>query len=234
MSTSRAKFRSQAAIMADGDDLAKVRAFILSISITKDFSGWKQWAKDVKYAGLDLLAIFEKMQSIQSDEAKLKEDLIRLAVVIRERGTDIDAIIQKTDATLIKPLVDLKTRYTIVRNISMSRAPGTITLGRIACMIPILIAQLADAGVGQVLGAQGACPLALTFFQAPSIIPSDRSDVFNAWLAWAITADKQINSGKKGYVTDPQRVEQFGRISWNSTLLTDADRKAVFSQLNIN
>jgi hypothetical protein len=210
--------------------LVEVSTFVEKLNLVDLYPDWSSFQKAVSYQGLDLIVIFNKMKERQPDESVLMKDLAMMAILIAVRGVNVSKMLNRMGADGVSMVNKLVSDYSIASNFQKGKV-DTITLGRIACLIPNLVAQAMKLTSGRVVGSLGTLPKYLAFPSAPSIIPKSRPELFQSWLQWCLSFDKQINSGKKDYVTDQTKVESFGHISWDSLLFTEEQRVKILENV---
>jgi hypothetical protein len=211
--------------------MVEVSTFVEQLDLLALMPDWAKFQQAVSYQGLDLIVIYNKMVEREPDQDELSEDLAAMAILIAVRGVNITKMINRMSSEGVATVSKLVSKYTIASNFQKGKQ-DTITLGRIACLVPNLVASAMKLTNGRVVGVLGSLPRYLAFPSAPSIIPKGKPDLYESWIKWCITFDKQINSGKKDYVTDESRVRSFGEVSWDSNLFNEDQRNKILDGLS--
>jgi hypothetical protein len=160
-------------------------------------------ARAFAYQGYDprkFLLMMAKMYTSKVGSGASKNgfqtDLRELAVLFCLRGTRIEKMYGKTSDAGRERINVLRNRYNIIQGTPTNNE--TVTMARIAGVMPLVIARTIDAMRQdpemnyKPLGTLQTMPIAFHFTGAPAFFPEDDHKLFNLWVEWSFTFSDQV------------------------------------------
>jgi len=197
-----------------------------------------------KYQGYNPRDFFMKLWSSAQDNGIAKEtfvdDMKAILVFYVTRGTRVDKGKDKSSKDGKDRLKELKERYSISDGVKQEKSGGggrtlpadEVTIARIAGCFPQVVSMLMDQSFSRtVVDGPAGLPRGLAWAGAPSVIPRNSEagkKLYALWLTWAKDFDKQIK-GKDN--AQPDQVEKYGKIIWESNFIGDKARAEIVKGL---
>jgi hypothetical protein len=167
---------------------------------------------DFVYQGFDAVAVYNELVRIEPSKKILKNDMQTFVMFCIMRGPNFMKQLGKSTSEANKIITDIGKKYNIKENISNQRKRDEVTAGRILSLFPTISMKICEAGVARDPAPEVSIPDKYRFFQAPSVIPDDKT--FKEWIVWAIAADKVINPTKH----DEEKVRKFAEVQRKSSV----------------
>ena len=179
------------------------------------------------YEGYNPAITLAVMRAKAPSEDTLMRDIKTCAYFAMHRGNKPSKATKKMSEEGRRLVNELIERYGIIQTSPTSRKD--LTMIRISGIMPLYCAQIAGQDSTRVVGAKpDNLPKCLAFSSAPSLIPTDREDLYQLWLKWALNFNQVIANGKNS-----DKVDFFGRIIQRASYLTDRQRIAAMRSLSI-
>jgi hypothetical protein len=100
---------------------------------------------------------------------------------------------------------------------------------RIAGILPVFCAQISAQPETRTVGSKPeGLPKCLAFSSGPALIPSNREDLFQLWVSWAMNFNQVISGGKSA-----DKVEFFGRIIQDASYLNESQKYQALATLSV-
>jgi hypothetical protein len=181
------------------------------------------FSNDIQYDGFNI----EYTLNIMNEKGlgrNIARDFNHFAILIAQRGTKILKSINKMSDMGRMKVDELRLIYEVT-----DQRPETkedVTLGRISCLIPHLIASAIKEGHGRVVGNPGNLPLCLCFPAGVSLIPreGEGSDLYDDYVSWSLSFNRVIGSSDNAQYID---------IAYNSNLFSDDERRSWLEKLDV-
>jgi len=181
--------------------------------------------EEFEYQGFDPIHLAKNLLKIAGDQGALLGDMSLLCLISIMRGTNVENIKKRMPENGVKRLTGVVSKY----QVKSTNKPGKddVIMSRIPACFPMVAASVLAKNPSVVRNRKEGLPDFLHFTQAPSLIPRESKDLYSKWEEWAIEFDAVINPGKE----KPDKVKQFGGISWGSKVVSNDDRKKFIKKL---